>query len=171
VAVIALFIALGGSVYAANKISGKTIKKGSEPGNRIKKNTITGKQVKESTLGNVPNANALGGTAAADFAPISYASVNSSGSVNASRSKGITSANVTHPGSGGVYCFHGFSSVPKNIQAIADNAVANYATVVTDPSIFAGICVSVPNTQFSINIVAPGGASFTPGAFYLLIVP
>jgi hypothetical protein len=57
VAVLALFIALGGSVYAANKISGKTIKKGSEPGNRIKKNTITGKQVKEKTLGTVPSAN------------------------------------------------------------------------------------------------------------------
>lgn len=43
-------------MYAASKISGKTIKKGSEPGNRIKKNTVTGKQVKESTLGKVPEA-------------------------------------------------------------------------------------------------------------------
>jgi len=56
VALLALFIALGGSVYAANKISGKTIKKGSEPGNRIKKNTITNKQVKENSLGTVPSA-------------------------------------------------------------------------------------------------------------------
>jgi len=56
VALIALFIALGDTVYAAGKISGKTIKKGSEPGNRIKKNTVTGKQVKESTLGKVPKA-------------------------------------------------------------------------------------------------------------------
>lgn len=56
IALIALFVALGGSVYAASKISGKTIKKGSEPGNRIKKNTVTGTQVKESTLGKVPKA-------------------------------------------------------------------------------------------------------------------
>jgi hypothetical protein len=56
IALIALFVALGGSVYAAGKLSGKTIKKGSEPGNRIKKDTVTGKQVKESTLGKVPKA-------------------------------------------------------------------------------------------------------------------
>jgi hypothetical protein len=66
VAVTALFVALGGSVYAGDKINGKTIKKNSEPGNRIKKgstpgnrlkkNSVTGKQVKESTLGTVPRA-------------------------------------------------------------------------------------------------------------------
>jgi hypothetical protein len=56
ISLIALFVALGGSVYAANKISGKTIKRGSEPGNRLKKNSVTGKQVKESALGNVPSA-------------------------------------------------------------------------------------------------------------------
>jgi hypothetical protein len=64
VALLALFVAMGGSVYAANKISGKTIKKASLPGNRIKKNSLTGKQVKESTLGTVPkatNAGKLGG--------------------------------------------------------------------------------------------------------------
>src|SRR6476661_2369823 len=55
ISVIALFVALGGSVYAASNISGKTIKKGSLPGNRLKKNTVTGKQVKESTLGAVPS--------------------------------------------------------------------------------------------------------------------
>jgi hypothetical protein len=62
VALLALFVAMGGSVYAANKFSGKLIKKGSEPGNRIKKDTITGKQVKESKLGKVPRA-ALADTA------------------------------------------------------------------------------------------------------------
>ena len=36
VAFIALFVALGGSVYAAGKISGTQIKSGSVPGNRIK---------------------------------------------------------------------------------------------------------------------------------------
>jgi len=56
VALIALLVSLGGTVYAASKISGKTIKRGSEPGNRLKKDTVTGKQVKESTLATVPNA-------------------------------------------------------------------------------------------------------------------
>ena len=48
VAVMALFVALSGTVYAAGKISGTQIKKSSEPGNRIKKQTITGTQVKLS---------------------------------------------------------------------------------------------------------------------------
>jgi hypothetical protein len=61
VALIALFVALGGSVYAAGRLSGESIKKRSLPGNRIVKNDVTGKEVKESALGKVPNARTLGG--------------------------------------------------------------------------------------------------------------
>lgn len=51
VAVLALFLALGGSVYAAsNKISGTQIKPKSLPGNRIKARSLTGAQVKARTL-------------------------------------------------------------------------------------------------------------------------
>jgi hypothetical protein len=50
VACLALFIALGGSVYAAGKISGTQIKASSLPGNRIKAKTLTGKQVKPGSL-------------------------------------------------------------------------------------------------------------------------
>lgn len=56
ISLIALFAALGGTVYAASKINGRTIKVKSIPGNRLKSNTVTGKQVKESTLGRVPEA-------------------------------------------------------------------------------------------------------------------
>ncbi len=50
VAYLALFIALGGSVYAASKISGRTIKPHSLPGNRLKANSVTGRQINESSL-------------------------------------------------------------------------------------------------------------------------
>ena len=50
VACLALFVALGGSVYAAGKISGKQIKVRSLPGNRIKPRTITSNQIKPKTL-------------------------------------------------------------------------------------------------------------------------
>jgi hypothetical protein len=75
IAIIALFIALGGTVYAAKQIDGKSIKVKSIPGNRLKPRTvtakqlslgillgaekpgaITGAQINESTLGQVPNA-------------------------------------------------------------------------------------------------------------------
>jgi hypothetical protein len=75
IAIIALFIALGGTVYAAKQIDGKTIKVKSIPGNRLKPRTvtakqlslgvllsagkpgpITGAQINESSLGQVPSA-------------------------------------------------------------------------------------------------------------------
>jgi hypothetical protein len=45
VAVAALFFALGGTVYAAGKISGSQIKPNSIPANRIKPNSLTGAQI------------------------------------------------------------------------------------------------------------------------------
>lgn len=76
VACIALFAALGGSVYAAAKIDGRTIKvkslpgdrvkPGSLPGNRLKPDTVpgdrlrqgsvTGAQIDTATMGQVPSA-------------------------------------------------------------------------------------------------------------------
>ncbi len=50
VAFLALFVALGGSVYAAGKISGRQIKANSLPGNRIKPKTIAGNRLKPNTL-------------------------------------------------------------------------------------------------------------------------
>lgn len=50
IACIALFVALGGSVYAAGKLSGSQIKKNSIPANRIKKKSITANQVKPGSL-------------------------------------------------------------------------------------------------------------------------
>jgi hypothetical protein len=66
-ATIALFVSLGGSVYAAAKLNGTAIKKGSEPGNRLKPDSVTGKQVNESTLGTVPDASHLAGATAATY--------------------------------------------------------------------------------------------------------
>lgn len=76
VASVALFLALGGAVYAAERIDGKAIKVKSLPGNRLMPNSvsgnrlkagtvqgsrlapksITGTQIDAATLGQVPNA-------------------------------------------------------------------------------------------------------------------
>jgi hypothetical protein len=45
---LALFLALGGTVYAAAKINGSQIKPKSIPGNRIKPGTITGSRSRGS---------------------------------------------------------------------------------------------------------------------------
>jgi hypothetical protein len=70
VALLALFIALSGTAYAAAKINGTQIRRGSIPANRLKNDSVTGKQVREATLGLVPgaaNSDALGGTPASSY--------------------------------------------------------------------------------------------------------
>ena len=57
IACLALFVALGGTGYAAVKINGKNLKNGSVTGSKLKRNTLTGRQINESKLGIVPKAN------------------------------------------------------------------------------------------------------------------
>lgn len=61
VALIALFVALAGTVYAAGQVDGHVIARGTLPGNRIVDDTVTGRQVKESSFGKVRNADTLDG--------------------------------------------------------------------------------------------------------------
>jgi hypothetical protein len=86
IAFIALFVALGGSVYAAGKLSGSQIKPNSLPGNRVKAKTLTAKQVKPGSLtgtqfkagsltGAQINQATLTGVTASKLASIQYASV------------------------------------------------------------------------------------------------
>ncbi len=50
VACLALFVALGGSVYAASKIDGKHVKRNSLPGNRLKPKSVTANRIKPKVL-------------------------------------------------------------------------------------------------------------------------
>lgn len=63
IAVIALFFALGGTVYAAGKISGTEIKAKSIPGNRVKPKSLTATQIKPGSLtGKQVKAGSITGT-------------------------------------------------------------------------------------------------------------
>ena len=67
---LAVFIALGGSSYAALTISGTTIENRSIPAKKLKRNSITSKEIRESRLTRVPRARTadrLGGLTAADL--------------------------------------------------------------------------------------------------------
>jgi hypothetical protein len=72
---IALFIALGGTSYAATKLDGDQIRKRSLPGNRVERNALEGSEVDESKLSQVPsarvarNAHRLDGRDSSDFVP------------------------------------------------------------------------------------------------------
>ncbi len=53
---LALFVALGGSSYAALTITGRDVRDRSLTGKDLKRNTLTGRQIKESRLGTVRRA-------------------------------------------------------------------------------------------------------------------
>jgi len=138
ISILALFVAIGGTSYAAVKINGKDIKKGTVAGKALKKNTVTGAKVKESSLGQVPNAKLaesattagsaataadaekLNGKTADELAsPAAYALIIKSGGeleIPAAEAHGIGAANVTEVG-GGIVCISGLSFEPKLIQA------------------------------------------------------
>ena len=67
---LAVFIALGGSSYAAYTISGSSIKNRSIAAKKLKRNTLGAREIKESRLARVPrarNADRLGGLPAGRF--------------------------------------------------------------------------------------------------------
>jgi hypothetical protein len=71
---LALFVALGGSVYAASKINGKQIKPKSIPGNRIRPGSLTATQVKAGSLtGKQVVGSSLTGVNASGLATVQYA--------------------------------------------------------------------------------------------------
>jgi hypothetical protein len=53
---LAVFVALGGSPYAAFTINGRSIKNRSIAGKKLHRNTVTGREIRESRLGRVPHA-------------------------------------------------------------------------------------------------------------------
>lgn len=89
VATLALFVALGGSSYAAVKINGKDIKKNTVAGKALKKDTLTGREIKESKLGKVPSA------ATADSALSALSASNATLAARATTADAVGGATVT----------------------------------------------------------------------------
>jgi hypothetical protein len=56
VATLALFVALGGSSYAALTVTGKNVRNGSLTGKDVKRNSLIGRQIREGRLATVPRA-------------------------------------------------------------------------------------------------------------------
>jgi len=119
---VAVFLVLGGATaFAATKIGSGEIKANAILTGKIKKeavttskiknsaistskiadDAVTGGKVNEGSLGTVPSANTANFAGSAN--PEAFAKVEVNGSVDTALSKGIGSANVTHPESG-VYC-------------------------------------------------------------------
>lgn len=145
ISLLALFVALGGSSYAALTVTGKNVKNGSLTGEDVKNNSLTGRDVKRLRSRDVTDASLQ----AKDFAPgqlpagqqgaqgprgeqgpsgeagtaLGYARIDSSGNVDESRAKNITDANVTKLPGAGIYCVDGLSFTPRNVVASPDAAL------------------------------------------------
>ena len=105
ISLLALFVALGGTGYAAVKINGKNIKTKTITGKKVKNNTLTGKQIRESRLATVPRsrratsatsattagtANGLSGPATAGF--LSSAKVGTTGLIKLPKAASLAAA-------------------------------------------------------------------------------
>jgi hypothetical protein len=125
VACLALFMALGGTVYAAGKISGTQIKSGSLPGNRIKSKTVTANQIKSQTL--TANQIKRGSLTGAQIAPGSLTGTQINQStltgVTASKLASVQYVAVTISFHGGLST--GTATCPPGLNAIGGGATVN----------------------------------------------
>ena len=146
VAMLALFLVLGGTTYAAstaligkNTVASPQVVNGSLQTKDLSKKArkaLKGNRGPRGLQGPAGQTGARGatGVTGAAGAPgaagtaVAWAYVSSSGTVDPTQSKGITDANVTHPATGN-YCFSGLSFTPKNIIVSANNIGPVYDTL------------------------------------------
>src|SRR5829696_450841 len=137
IACLALFIALGGSVYAAGKISGKQIKPNSLPGNRVKAKTLTGRQIKPGSLtGSQIRAGSLTGTQIQPGS-LTGTQINTSTltDVTASKLASVQYASVTVPLTGSTSGSSATAGCPSGTNVIGGGAtVSNDATAIVNDS-------------------------------------
>ena len=162
VASLALFVALGGTGYAAIAITGKNVKDASLTGKDVRNSSLTTADVKNGSLlkqdfkaGQLPAgpAGAPGAPGAPGLpgqkgdpgepgAARAYAFVASNGAVDESRSKGVTDANVNAVGN--TYCFSGLGFTPSNVMV---TPLESYRDVMIEM----GVC------QFRVVLSAANG--------------
>ena len=146
IALLALFLALGGTTYAAstaligkNSVASPQVVNGSLQAKDLSKKArkalkgnrglrgLTGQTGAPGTSGVKGDKGDKGDTGAPGTA-VAWAYVHSDGTVDPVQSKGLTNANVTHPATG-YYCFTGLSFTPKNIVVAPNNIGPVFDTV------------------------------------------
>jgi len=129
IALLALFVALGGTTYAAstaligkNTVASPQVVNGSlqtkdlsaKARKALKGNRgLRGLQGAQGAKG-ATGAQGVQGVQGAPGQAVAFALLSAAGAVDASHSKNVTSANVRHPGAG-QYCFHGLAFTPVNV--------------------------------------------------------
>lgn len=183
VASLALFLVLaGGTVYAANKISGSQIKKNSLAGNRLKNNTVKGKKIKESKLGTVPNAAHAGSANAVSglkvITPIKRLAATDGATVDAARAA-APRTNLFRKGSFTIYakCFRDTSANLTYAEVYAETTSSGslldgFDSLVgqngAPPSGYLNPGTDERDRRVSSASTAADDAAATPGSFTLV---
>jgi hypothetical protein len=178
VSLIALFVALGGTTYAAtslpkNSVGTKQLKNGAVTKGKINKKTISALKGSRGPIGPAGSAGAPGpkgstGSPGADGTAVAYARVLADGTVDATQSKGITSANVSHPGTG-IYCFSGLPFTPHNVVGSPQFTRTTLSAFVNKGVVYAS-CPGTSQVSVVLETDGVGSDDFTQdGAFMIAI--
>jgi hypothetical protein len=164
VALVALVSSLTGGAVAATLITGGDIKNGSVTKKDLHKNSVNSKKVKNKTLKAKDFADgqlAQGvqgiqglkgdkgdkGDTGEPGSAAGYVLVNPDGTIDTSRSKNVTQAQVEHAAGTGVYCFD-VDFVVKSAVGASDNSFANDDTITS---------AAVNDSPGSVLSGCPGG--------------
>jgi hypothetical protein len=190
-ALIALFLALGGTTYAAstallpnNSVGTKQVINGSLQTKDLSKKArkalkgnrglrglrgLTGAKGATGAQGVKGDKGDKGDTGAAGQA-VAFAGVRGNATLftPATLAKNITAANISHPTTG-VYCFHGLPFTPRSAVASGANGFGANFTLVTveingrDSGVFSGECLSTDQARVR-TVAVPSGGAYAPSA-------
>jgi hypothetical protein len=179
-ATLAVFIALGGGAWAIaigrNDVGSREISKSSVGTSELKDNKTKGKDVDESSLGQVPSAATAESADTANTAdrattadPPLFAHINPDGSVDAARSRGIVSANLSHDTNSGSYCISGLDFTPRTIVGTVDSKAS--PGVLEASTIPGNFLFCPPTAQIELVTFDPEPISFKDfsGGFYIWV--
>jgi hypothetical protein len=166
-ATLALVVALGGTSYAAsqlpkNSVGSKQIKQNSVKTVDVRDGGLTSADVQDGTL----TAQDLAAGVLPVVPGVAYAHVSDSGVVDATNSKGIAQANVSHP-STGYYCFKTLAFAPKSIVANIDTAGGG-----ATPGPFAHVAIGAAGgcpAGTQATVVTANNNVLTNFSFYVLL--
>jgi hypothetical protein len=181
-AYLALFVALGGTSFAAssalprNSVGNAQLKSSAVTGSKVKNGSLTASDFKRGSLpagktgatgpaGPAGPAGATGATGPSGAGEIAVAAINQSGAVDSVSSGSFSSANLIH-NVAGAYCITGLPITPKNIIATPYSGFNGPINV----SALIGVYGSCPiGTQATVTVVSQTTGAGINNGFFLQV--
>jgi hypothetical protein len=185
ISTICLFLVLGGgAAFAAtqlpkNSVGSKQIKKEAVTPAKLStaaKATLTGPKGPQGATGPKGDRGDTGEKGERGFtgeagSALAFASIESSGIVEVESSKGVTQANVEHPGLG-IYCISGLSFTPK-VAIVSPNASGPVDGILANPIVkapFNGLSGCASGAQVRIHMTtAAAPTTLSDRPFYIIL--